>query len=341
MTVPHPAAQPPSVVDCALYENGRRRPGLLPLDQAMTACHATAGSFVWIGLHAPTADQLQTVADAFDLHPLAVEDAVHAHQRPKLERYGDTLFLVLKTAVYIEHEKVTPTSEIVDTGEIMIFMGADFVIVVRHGPSHQLTGVRHDLEEHAELLAHGPASVLHAIADTVVDDYLDVIQAMETDVEEVETEVFSPEHGSEAGRVYQLKRELLELRRCVSPLLQPLRELSEGHWPHLAREITPYLRDVHDHLVQANERVTALSDLVDTALVLAHAQTSVRQNADVRRISAYAALIAVPISVFAIYGMNFDHMPELGWTFGYPLVLAVTATVCALLHRTLRRRGWL
>ncbi|WP_327725172.1 magnesium and cobalt transport protein CorA [Streptomyces europaeiscabiei] len=336
-TPPHPS----SVVDCALYEYGRRRPGLLPLDEAMDAARTTPGSFVWIGLHEPTEDQLQTVARAFALHPLAVEDALEAHQRPKLERYDNTFFVAMRTAVYVEHERLTPTSEVIATGEIMAFVGADFIVVVRHGPSQRLTGVRRRLEDQPELLAHGPTIVLHAITDTVVDQYLDVVDALETDAEEVETDAFTPDGTREIGRIYQLKRELGELRRTVLPLAQPLRDLAERRVPGVDKEVAQYFRDVHDHLAQAAERVTTQTELVDTALSLALTQTGLQQNQDVRRISAIAAMIAVPIAVFGVYGMNFDHMPELRWYFGYPMVLLTTVGVVALVYGTFRGKGWL
>ncbi|MET9881098.1 magnesium and cobalt transport protein CorA [Actinacidiphila glaucinigra] len=345
MTAPdpaqHPGGVPVPVVDCALYEHGKRRPGLLPLTEAMTACHKSSGSFVWIGLREPTAHQLQVVADAFDLHPLAVEDAVHAHQRPKLERYGDTLFLVLKTAVYVEHDRLTPTSEVISTGEIMIFAGRDFAVVVRHGDSPDLRVVRRRLENQPELLSHGPAAVVHAIADTVVDQYLDVIRAVEADVEQVEADVFSPERTDDAGRIYQLKREVLELRRAAVPLGTPLRYLADAKAPGFDSEICTYLRDVSDHLAQASERITGFVELLDSVLSANLAQLGIQQSTDLRRISAWAAIIAVPTMIVGIYGMNFDHMPELRWVFGYSLVVAVIAIACTLTYRAFRRNDWL
>ncbi|MDX3071061.1 magnesium and cobalt transport protein CorA [Streptomyces sp. NPDC088354] len=338
---PRPDGRPVPVVDCALYEDGERRPGLLPLTEAMGACHRSTGSFVWIGLREPTVDQLQVVADAFGLHPLAVEDAVHAHQRPKLERYGDTLFLVLKTAAYVEHDRLTPTSEVVSTGQIMIFAGPDFAVVVRHGDSPDLRVVRRQLEAEPELLAHGPAAVVHAIADTVVDGYLEVIRAVEADVEQVEADVFSPERTDDAGRIYQLKREMLELRRAVLPLALPLRDLAEGRVPGCDPEIRAYLRDVRDHLDQASERITGFVELLDSVLSANLAQLGIQQSTDLRRISAWAAIIAVPTMIVGIYGMNFDHMPELRWTFGYPLVLVVIVIACTLTYRSFRRNDWL
>ncbi|MGW7406582.1 magnesium and cobalt transport protein CorA [Streptomyces sp. NPDC054833] len=341
MTAHSIPSQPVPVVDCALYEYGRRRPGLLPLDEAMDAARSTPGAFVWIGLHAPTTDQLQVVARAFALHPLAVEDALDAHQRPKLERYDDTLFLVLRTAVYLEHDELTPTTDIVGSGEIMAFAGRDFIVVVRHDPSEHLGPVRTRLEADPERLAHGPVAVLHAIADSVVDQYLDIVTALEADADVVENDAFSPAAGHDVGRIYQLKRELVELRRIVAPLAQPLRDLAERRVPGVDRELAAYFRDVADHLTQATERVAALTELVDNALSMALAQTGIQQNHDMRRISAMAALIAVPVMIAGIYGMNFDHMPELRWLLGYPMMLVATATVVTLIYRVFRKKRWL
>ncbi|WP_328834813.1 magnesium and cobalt transport protein CorA [Streptomyces europaeiscabiei] len=341
MTAHDSSPQQVPVVDCALYEYGRRRPGHLPPSEALAAARTTPGAFVWIGLYAPTADQLQVVAHTFALHPLAVEDALEAHQRPKLERYDDTLFLVLRTAVYLEHDQLTPTTDIVGTGEIMAFAGRDFIVVVRHDPSEPLTGVRSRLETDPERLAHGPVAVLHAIADSVVDRYLDVLTALETDADEIENDAFSPDAGHDVGRIYQLKRELLELRRTVAPLAQPLRDLAERRVPGVDRELAAYFRDVADHLAQAAERVTVLTELVDNALTMALAQTSVQQNTDMRRISAAAALIAVPIAVAGVYGMNFDHMPELRWLFGYPTMLGGTAVLVTVVYLIFRKKRWL
>ncbi|WP_329281823.1 magnesium and cobalt transport protein CorA [Streptomyces sp. NBC_01451] len=280
------------VVDCALYEYGRRRPGQLSPEEAMDAARTTPSAFAWIGLHASTADQLQAVAGVFALHPLAVEHALEAHQRPKPERYDDTLFLGLRTAAYVEHGRLTPTADLVGTGEIMAFAGRDFIVVVRHDLSEPLTGARSRLEADPERLAHGPAAVLHAIADSVVDQYLDVVTALETDADEIENDAYSPDTGHDIGRIYQLKRELVELKRTVVPLARPVRGLAVRRVPGVDRELTAYFRDVADHLTQAAERLTALTELVDNTLTMALAQTGLRQNHDMRRISA-AALIAI------------------------------------------------
>jgi magnesium transporter len=328
------------VVDCAVYTDGRRAASLPPRE-ALEEARKQPGGFAWIGLHEPDAEHLAEIAEVFGLHPLAVEDAVNAHQRPKLERYGDTLFLVIKTIVFVEHEKLTATSEVVDTGELMIFLGADFVVVVRHGSAPGLSKVRRSLESRPEMLAHGPAAVLHAIADQVVDDYLDVADAVELDVDELESDVFSASHGDDAERIYQLKRELIEFKRAVHPMARPLQRLSEEPDQLIGAEVGRYLRDVADHLTQVRERLAGYGELVDGLLAANLSQLAVQQNVDMRRISAGAAILAIPTMIAGFYGMNFRHMPELGWTFGYPLMLGVTATLSVLCYRAFRRYGWL
>ncbi|MFF9017133.1 magnesium/cobalt transporter CorA [Streptomyces sp. NPDC014870] len=341
----HPARSPlgSSVVNCVLYEDGARQRGSCPADEAVRRVRKSGDGFVWIGLHEPSVEEFAGLAELFGLHPLAVEDAVHAHQRPKLERYDDTLFAVFKTVRYVEHEELTATSEVVDTGELMVFTGPDFVITVRHGSHGSLGPLREALEAEPDQLAKGPAAVLHAIADHVVDDYLAVADAVQNDIDAVETAVFSEQVSrGDAGRVYQLKRELLELKRAVTPLDRPLQALATAH-PHslVSGEIQPYFRDVADHLSRVTEQITSFDALLDSILQAHLAQVTVAQNEDMRKITAWAAIIAVPTMVCGVYGMNFDHMPELRWTFGYPLVVGVMVTACFLLHRSFRRNGWL
>jgi magnesium transporter len=328
------------VVDCAVYEDGCRAASLPP-DKVLREARRRKGGFAWIGLHQPDAEHFAEIAEKFGLHPLAVEDAVQAHQRPKLERYGDTLFVVLKTIVFVEHEKLTATSEVVDTGELMIFLGPDFVVVVRHGSAPGLARVRRALECRPDMLAHGPASVLHAITDQVVDDYLDVADAVELDVDALESDVFSAGHGDDAERIYQLKRELIEFKHAVYPMARPLERLTEGADGLVNAEMGRYFRDVADHLSHVRERVAAYGELVDGLLAANLSQLAVQQNVDMRRISAGAAILAVPTMIAGFYGMNFRHMPELGWSFGYPLMLGVTATLSVLCYRAFRRYGWL
>ncbi|MFE2627488.1 magnesium and cobalt transport protein CorA [Streptomyces sp. NPDC059374] len=340
----HPARSPlgSSVVNCVTYQDGARVPVSGDVADALQRVRKRRGGFVWVGLHEPTDDEFAGIAELFDLHPLAVEDAVEAHQRPKLERYDDTLFAVFKTVCYIEHEELTSTSEVVETGEIMVFTGHDFVITVRHGRHGSLGPLREELESDAEQLTKGPAVVLHAIADHVVDDYLSVIDSVQEDIDEVETDVFA-ENGARAdpGRIYQLKRELLELKRAVVPLSRPLEELATAPIRVVAPEIQAYFRDVADHLLRVKEQLFAFDELLNSILQAHLAQVTVAQNEDMRKITAWAAIIAVPTMVCGVYGMNFEHMPELRWTFGYPLVLAVISVACVVLHRGFRRNGWL
>jgi magnesium transporter len=277
----------------------------------------------------------------FGLHELAVEDAVHAHQRPKLERYDDTLFMVLKTVCYVGHAQPTTANEIVETGEVMVFVGPDFAITVRHGEHSALHHVRRALEADPEQLALGPAAVLHAIADRVVDSYLEVTAAIEDDIDEMEAEVFTPRSVMDAEQIYVMKREVIELRRAVLPLVAPVRKLAEGYSALVPHEVRSYFRDVDDHLVTASERIAAFNELLTTLVDAVLAKTTMRQNNDMRKITSYAALITVPTMIAGIYGMNFEHMPELSWQYGYPAVLLVIATVCGLLHRNFRRNGWL
>ncbi|MGY5125126.1 magnesium/cobalt transporter CorA [Streptomyces nigrescens] len=341
----HPARSPlgNSVVNCVVYVDGVRQTSHCPAREAIERVRESGDGFVWIGLHEPTEEEFSGIAEIFGLHPLAVEDAVQGHQRPKLERYNDTLFTVLKTVTYVEHDRLTATSEVVDTGEIMVFTGPDFVITVRHGGHGSLGPLRESLESMPGHLAKGPSAVLHAVADHVVDDYLAVISAVQDDIDAVESEVFSDHRGRgvDAGRIYQLKRELLQLKHAVLPLDRPVQLLAEQPTQLVDADIRKYFRNVADHLARANEHVTACDELLNSILEANIAQVSMAQNEDMRKISAWVAIIAVPTMVFGVYGMNFDYMPELRWTFGYPLVLGVVAVACFLMYRGFRRNGWL
>ncbi|MFD9407704.1 magnesium/cobalt transporter CorA [Streptomyces sp. NPDC059989] len=340
----HPARSPlgSAVVNCVVYRDGVRQDGCAEAEEALHRVRKTGEGFVWIGLHEPDKAELAGLAELFGLHPLAVEDAVNAHQRPKIVRYDDTLFSVFKTVRYVEHEELTATSEVVETGELMAFTGEDFVITIRHGGRGTLGPVREALEAEPEQLAKGPAAVLHAMVDHVVDDYTAVTDAVQNDIDAVETAVFSEFGGrGDAGRIYQLKRELLELRRAVAPLSRPLQQLATQPIPVIPPEIRAYFRDVEDHLTRATEQIGAYDNLLDSILQAHLAQVTVAQNEDMRKITAWAAIVAVPTMVCGVYGMNFDHMPELHWTYGYPLVLGVMAVACFAIHRGFRRNGWL
>ncbi|MFJ8789580.1 magnesium and cobalt transport protein CorA [Streptomyces sp. NPDC102462] len=340
----HPARSPlgSSVVNCVTYRDGTRLSGGGDLVDTVERMRKSGDGFVWLGLHEPTDAEFAGIAELFDLHPLAVEDAVEAHQRPKLERYGETLFVVFKTVCYVEHEELTATSEVVDTGEIMVFLGQDFVITVRHGRHGSLGPLREELESQPRQLAKGPAAVLHAIADHVVDEYLTVTDALQSDIDQVETDVFA-ENGArvDPGRIYQLKRELLELKRAVVPLARPVEDLATRPIRVVDLEIQAYFRDVLDHLIRAKEQIASFDELLNSILQAHLAQVTVAQNEDMRKITAWAAIIAVPTMVCGVYGMNFDHMPELRWRFGYPLVIGVISIACLTLYRGFRRNGWL
>jgi magnesium transporter len=322
------------IVDCAIYEDGRRRDGRVDLHDAYHACRQ-GGKFAWIGMYEPTEEEFDSLQREFDLHPLAVEDAIHAHQRPKLEVFDGMVFIVLKTARYVDSE------EVVEFGEILIFLGEDYILTVRHRKASALKPVRDALESDPERLQHGPGAVLHAIVDRVVDDYAPALQGLGVDIEEVENEVFSHDRTNPAERIYRLKREVLEFNRAAAPLVEPIDRLAKGHYGLVHPEVRAYFRDVNDHLIRVDEQLESYRDLLTSVLQANLAQITVRQNDDVRRISAIVAIVAVPTMIAGIYGMNFEHMPELTWTFGYPLVLAVMLALCALLYRFFRRAGWL
>ncbi len=327
------------IVDCAVYVGGRRQAPVHPHEALQEA--TAHGGFVWLGLYAPTEAELGAIAEHYGLHPLAVEDAVYAHQRPKLERYDDGLFMVLTTARYVEHEELTASSEVVDTGEVMVFLGANYVITVRHGEHGGLTELRRSLESQPDLLCLGPSSVLYAVADHVVDAFVDVAAAVEEDVDELEASVFSPERTDDIGRLYQLKRELLALRRAVSPLEVPLQKLAERQMEFVPDGMRSYFRDVEDHAIRVRDQVAALDELLTSILQASLARNSQADNEDMRKISAWAGIIAIPTAIAGIYGMNFEHMPELHWRYGYPLALLVMTAICVLLYRGFKRNGWL
>jgi magnesium transporter len=329
------------VVDCAVYADGKRLPGRWTHERALAEVRERDDAFVWIGLHEPDEEQITGIADVFGLHELAVEDAVHAHQRPKLERYDDMLFMVLKTVCYRGRPSEGAEHEIVETGEVMVFLGPDFVITVRHGDHSSLRDVRRALEGDPEQLALGPAAVLHAIADHVVDSYLDVTTAIEDDIEEMETQIFAPRSSPDSEQIYVMKREVLELRRAVVPLSAPVRKLTEGYSSLVPHDVRSYFRDVDDHLVTVTERIAGFNELLTTLIDAALAKITLRQNTDMRKITAYVAIISVPTMIAGIYGMNFDYMPETQWSLGYPAVLLVIAASCLTLFRVFRRNQWL
>jgi magnesium transporter len=323
------------IVDCGIYREGQRIASPDSIQAAAEAIEREPEAFCWLGLHAPEPGELDTVARAFDLHELAVEDAVEAHQRPKLERYGEMVFMVLKTLWYDDAR-----SE-VGAGEILVFVGKNYVVTVRHGTGSELRETRAELEQRASVLGHGPAAVLYAICDHVVDEYSEIAAELEIDVDDIEQSVFSTERTSDARAIYRLKRQVLLCRKAVLPLAAPMNRLADGGVQGIPTKTAPFFRDVADHVMRTADQIDAVDDLLTSALSAHMASVSVQQNEDMRRISAWVAIVAVPTMIAGIYGMNFEHMPELKWTFGYPGAVLLMVTICTLLYRAFKRAGWL
>ncbi len=322
------------IVDRAIYRDGLRTDGDHDL-AALAEAGRTGTAVAWIGLYRPSAEEFASVATEFDLHELAVEDAIKAHQRPKLEVYDDSLFIVLRPATYVD------ASETVEFGEIMLFVGERFVVTVRHGEMSPLGGARRRLEEAPDLLACGSGAVLHAVVDQVVDDYAPVLRGLEVDIQQVEEEIFSEGEHNPARRIYKLKREVLEFQRAVGGLVEPMELFARGRVRLVHDELREYFRDVGDHVIRINEQVENFRDLLTSVLEANLTQVSVRQNEDMRKISAWVAIAAVPTMLAGVYGMNFEYMPELDWRFGYPMALLLMAVICVSLWRAFRRSGWL
>jgi magnesium transporter len=339
---PHGFTGRDKIVDCALYVDGVRQPGEWTPEDALHAARDETNAFVWIGLHEPSLTTMAGIAETFELHELAVEDAVSVEQRPKLEQFGEINSLVLRTARYVRHSgELTETTEVVETGQVMLFIGPEFVISVRHGDACKLAPVRAGLEQRKELLSQGPWSVAYAIADHVVDLYLDVSDQVETDLDDLENQVFAPQVHGRIQRIYQMKRELVEFKRAVVPLLRPIMQLTESTNRHVPKEIRRFFRDVQDHLIRVAEQVNGYDDLLNSILQARLAQVSVEQNNDMRKIASWAAIFAVETFIAGIYGMNFHNMPELQWRYGYPAALAAMLAAAIVLYRWFRRSGWL
>jgi magnesium transporter len=324
------------IVDCAHYRAGvRQHEGPLGVEEAAArAARGGGDDFVWLGLHEPGPEELEQVQRAFGLHELAVEDARKAHQRPKVEDYEESYFIVLRTARYDD------ASEAVEFGEVELFLGSGYVLTVRHGAASELGPARRRLEERPELLREGPVSVVWAVTDKIVDDYIPVVDGIDNDIQEVEEQVFAGE-GNATQRIYFLKREVIEFHRAVFPLLAPLEAIERGAYPQIGENARRFLRDVADHARRIEEQVSSHRELLTSILEANLALLSVRQNEVVRAISAWAAIIAVPTFIASVYGMNFEYMPELDSRLGYPLVLGVMAACVLLLHRFFKRIEWL
>ncbi|MCY1136764.1 magnesium and cobalt transport protein CorA [Actinoplanes sp. Pm04-4] len=333
-----------AIVGCELYVDGLavESPGpAADLADLYARAQEREDAFVWLGLHEPTEAALNRVAEVFGLHPLAVEDILHREQRIKIERYEDVVFLVVRAAQYVEHERVTATSEIVSTGFVRLFIGPHFVITVRQGTVMELSSLRADLSHDQQALSHGPWSVVHAILDRLVDAYVDIAAAMQTDFELTEAAVFAPGTPVTVEQIYQLKRQLMKFKAAVLPLQRPLAALAGKQFADLPKETRRYFNDVADHHAAAVEQVVAFDDVLNALLQARLAQLTVEQNNDLRKIAAWAAIAALPTAIAGIYGMNFTHMPELTSRYGYPSVLLLLLVSAFILHRVLRRAGWL
>ncbi|HEY7042407.1 MAG TPA: magnesium/cobalt transporter CorA [Nocardioidaceae bacterium] len=326
------------IVDCAVYRQGKRvqlDDGGTDIAAAYSWARLNEDDFVWVGLFEPTQNEMDTVADAFGLHPLAVEDTVLAHQRPKLERYGDVLFMVLKTIWYVD------ANDAVETGEIAVFVGERYVVTVRHGEGLELHEVRQDLEQHTDVLGHGPYAVLYSVCDRVVDGYEAVSAELDNDVDEIEMSVFSDYRTRDSHRIYTLKREVAEFRRAVAPLREPLNRFAQCQVAGMPQAAGAFFRDVADHALRVHEQIENIDALLSSAHDAHMAQISVQQNDDMRKISSWVAIAAVPTLIAGIYGMNFEHMPELTWTYGYPAVIVLMLIICGTLFRLFKKSGWL
>ncbi|WP_158862663.1 magnesium and cobalt transport protein CorA [Leifsonia sp. AG29] len=344
-----PAGQRKSMVDSAIYAGGVRVASPTTLAETYRALDATPGGMAWIGLYRPSEQELMSLADEFSLHPLSIEDAIVAHQRPKLERYDTVLFVVLKAANYLD------APEEVDFGELHLFVGPNFVITVRHSESPDLSTVRQRMEAEPELLALGPQAVLYAIIDAVVDAYGPVVAGLANDIDEIETQVFGGD-ALVSRRIYELSREVIDFQRATHPLSSVMVALERGSAKYgVTQELERRLRDVADHLTQVNERVDGFRYLLRDILTVNSTLVSERQNEEmtrlahsthdqgeqVKKISSWAAILFAPSLIAGVYGMNFVNMPELHWSFGYPLALIAMVGLSSLLYVVFKRRGWM
>lgn len=330
-----------TIIDNAVYVDGHRIAEPSSLEQTFETLEQHGG-MAWIGLYRPTQDEMAAVAREFGLHGLAVEDAISAHQRPKLERYADVLFTVLRPARYLDD------TETVEFGELHIFTGKDFVVTVRHAETAGVAQVRQRLEARPDLLKHGPEAVLYALMDQVVDDYVPVVLGLENDIDEIEDQLFSADPAV-SRRIYELAREVIQFQRAIHPLPAMMQLLKRGFEKYdVDTELQHHLRDVEDHVERLISRADSFRDILQNALTLDGTLTanrqneaSAQQNEQVKKISSWAAIFFAPSFVAGVYGMNFDHMPELHWTLGYPLAIAMMAATAALMYTIFKRKGWL
>jgi magnesium transporter len=328
-----------AVVECAVYRDGRRRLRTQDYAAAYAQARQARGGFVWLGMFEPDRAEMADVARVFDLHELAVDDAVTADHRAKVDHYGDVTVIVLRTTGYVEHHELTDTSEVVQTGVVMMFIGDRFIITVRHGAPGALRELRSGLQDRRQQLALGPWAVAHAVCDQIVDSYVDVSNLIETDLETLEEMIFARRTAGGIEHVHQLKRELIEFKRAVVPLQRPLTALVDDRL--VPPELRSYLRDVNDTLARVVDRIGNLDDLLTSILQARLAQIAVDQNNHMRKIAAWGAIAASQTAIAGIYGMNFPNIPELHWRYGYPLILTFMFSIGIALYFGFRRSGWL
>jgi magnesium transporter len=332
-------SNPDAVVDCGVYTAGARRPGPAHYSEAARQARRQRGAFVWLGLHEPDRVTMQTVAELFGLHELIVDQTVDGGHRPSVDTIGEVTRLVLRTARYVEHDELTATSEVVDTGDVTVLVGPWFVITVRHGVAGALWPVRRDLEKRPAALRQGPWAVAYEVASHMIDEYLAVADLVERDLERLEEETFAALRSPEVAHFYQLKREMVEFKRAVLPLQEPLARLLEVAAPPAG--MRPYWADVRGRLARAVDRVGSFDDLLNSILQARLAQVQVDQNNDMRMIAAWAAIAAVPTVLAGLYGMNFEHIPGLGSPYGFSVTLGAMAVICGGLYWRFKRAGWL
>ncbi|MFC3992345.1 magnesium and cobalt transport protein CorA [Actinoplanes siamensis] len=344
-TAPAPRrGNPDAVIDCAVYASGARRvepgrPRQLPYQEAARLARRRRNAFVWLGLYEPDRPTMADVAEVFGLHDLVAEQAAGGGHRPGVETVGEVTRLVLRTARYVEHDRLTDTSEVVETGDITVLIGPWFAITVRHGPVGPLRQVRQELEERPEVLRHGPWAVAYAVGSRLVDNYLDVAGHVERDLERLEEESFAAVRNTEIAHIYQLKREMVEFKRAVLPLAEPLSRLLDSQLPPAV--LRPYLVDVRGRLSRAVDRVAGFDDLLNSILQARLAQISIDQNDDMRKIAAWAAIAAVPTVIAGVYGMNFAVIPGLNSPYGFSGAVGAMIVIGGGLYWRLKRTGWL
>jgi magnesium transporter len=320
------------LVNCSAYEAGRKL-GDIPVDKIAEYLRRP-GCFVWVALADPDGPELTSMQHEFDLHELAVEDARHGHERPKVEEYGDSLFVVLHT--------VEPGADGLSIGEVNIFVGRNYVLSVRNRTPRGLADVRARCEREPALLRHGAGYVLYALVDAVVDRYFPVLDTLESELESVEEQMFAPSSGrASLEALYTLKQKLMTLKHAVGPLHEATGKLYGGRVPEVCSGLQDYFRDVYDHLLRINQTIDSAREMATTAMSVHLALVTMQENDTTKRLAAYAALIGVPTMIAGVYGMNFEHMPELRWWLGYPLTILIMAVIDGYLFWRFRRAGWL